>query len=176
MTLAPQPIRDLKFEKGDSSNQTPLDGYHLISADLNKGASGRYIYLTFTRDARKVINDDQCGITSNPYITGLRAASYNFIDAAIEKGSCRNPWTPIWEAVWLSDEIFDWKHIDLNDGSGGRFIYAWQSKVDGEDPILEVGVVSGNQSNIRCPSGWVTHGQDLNEGAGGDYIYFCYKK
>jgi hypothetical protein len=54
-------------------------------------------------------------------------------------------------------------------------IYAWQLKRTNGTPINEVGVIAGGNSGIACPSGWTRVGQDLNQGAGGDYIYFCYK-
>jgi hypothetical protein len=172
-------IRDLKFEKGGSSNQTPLDGYYLIPADLNKGAGGTYIYLTFTRDDSKVQARDHCGWGEGGYVTHLFAEDFNWFDSGGYKGVCVGmgyPSTPIWE--YTGDYVFGWpwKHPDLNDGAGGRYIFAWQQKVAGTAPIQEVGVVSGSSSSIQCPSGWVRDNQDLNEGAGGDYIYFCYKK
>jgi len=43
-------------------------------------------------------------------------------------------------------------------------------------PISEVTVIYGGSSGIQAPAGWVKIGRDLNAGAGGDYIYVCYKK
>ena len=171
------PIRDLKFTKGDSSAQPVLDGYHKIPADLNKGAGGTYIYITFTRDQASVEAPSQCGYATHEFITGLQASNYNAIDAVGAKGNCvnlGNPWEPIWEP--RSNVFpFGWKHPDLNDGSGGRFIFAWQHKVSGLAPITEIGVTSARR-NANCPSGWTKVNQDLNQGAGGDYIYFCFRR
>jgi hypothetical protein len=167
-------IRDLKFEKGSSSSQVPLGGYHLISADLNRGAGGAYIYLTFTRDAAVVQGGNECGHSTGEFVTGIHADDYNAVDAVGKKGNCSNlgpPWTPIWEETG----ILGWKHPDLNDGAGGRFIFAWLHKVDGLAPIKEIGVVSSRNGSVTCPSGWTRQNQDLNDGAGGDYIYFCFK-
>lgn len=172
-------IRDLKFEKADYANQTPLPGYHLIPADLNKGAGGTYIYLTFTRDDSKVQARDYCNWGEGGYTTRLKADDFNWFDSGGYKGVCvgmGNPWTPIWEYTGNIFLPWPWKHPDLNDGAGGRYIFAWQAKVPGEAPILEVGVVSGSSSSIQCPSGWTRDNQDLNQGAGGDYIYFCVRK
>lgn len=170
------PIRDLKFAKGSSSSQRPLDGYHLIPADLNKGAGGQYIYITFTREQSAVTNGSQCGYMTNNFLTGIHASNFNAIDAIGKKGNCSNPGYP-WEPIWEPREIpipTGWKHPDLNDGSGGRFIFAWQHKVSGLAPITEIGVTSARR-NANCPSGWTKVNQDLNQGAGGDYIYFCYR-
>lgn len=170
-------IRDLKFEKGDTSSQVPLDGYTLIPADLNKGAGGTYIYLTFTRLEDKLQVGTQCGWENNAFVTGLFADDFRAIDAVQMKGTCAglgDPWTPIWEST--GDPLWPWKHPDLNDGSGGRYIYAWQERVGTGAPLTEVGVLSGNTSAIQCPAGWTKVDQDLNQGAGGDYIYFCYKQ
>lgn len=170
-------IRDLKFEKGDSASQVPLDGYHLIPADLNKGAGGTYIYLTFTRDGTKVQAPDQCGWGEGEYVTTFFAEDFGWADSGAVKGTCGGmgyPSTPIWE--YTGNYAWPWKHPDLNDGSGGRYIFAWLQKVAGSAPIQEVGVVSGSSGSIQCPSGWIRDNQDLNEGAGGAYIYFCYRR
>jgi len=167
-------IRDLKFEKGDSPSQTPLAGYHLIPADLNRGADGTFIYLTFTRDANAVQHTNACDHAPNDFVTGIHVANLSAFDAFFSKGSCAAPGaplTPIWEETGIG-----WKHPDLNDGAGGRFILAWQLKVAGGSPFTEIGVIFGSSSAIRCPFGWTKDNQDLNQGAGGDYIYFCYKQ
>jgi hypothetical protein len=170
-------IRDLKFEKGDTSSQTPLPGYFLIPADLNKGAGGTYVYLPFTRDATKVQGPfEYCG-GQNQYVTGIIADDFGA--ASNMKGTCNvgvSPYAapPIWE--YPGADFLPWKHPDLNDGAGGRFIFAWQQMHLSGSPVREVGVVSGNSSGISCPSGWTRVNQDLNQGAGGDWIYFCYLK
>ncbi|MBB4600472.1 hypothetical protein HNQ93_000048 [Hymenobacter luteus] len=75
-----------------------------------------------------------------------------------------------------------WEQPDLNDGSGGRFIASYQSKDVRDGGPIEVGVIAGNSSSISPPMGWIKidnvngYGVDLNEGAGGDYIYFCIKR
>jgi hypothetical protein len=168
-------IRDLKIEKGGSSSQTPLVGYTLIPLDLNKGAGGTYIYLTFTRLETYVQEHIPagCAIAPGPYVTAIRADDYNAIDALGVKGKCLQPgYLPVVEATWSS--LDEWKHPDLNDGAGGRYIFAWQEKGP-YSPIAEVGVIAGSSSSIACPAGWNRIDQDLNQGAGGDWIYFCYR-
>ena len=41
--------------------------------------------------------------------------------------------------------------------------------------ITDVRLISGNRSNIECPSGFTKVDKDLNEGSGGAYVYMCRK-
>jgi hypothetical protein len=41
--------------------------------------------------------------------------------------------------------------------------------------IHAVKVVSGSTASVSCGSGWAQVHTDLNQGAGGDYIYLCYQ-
>ena len=43
-------------------------------------------------------------------------------------------------------------------------------------PISEVTVIYGGSSGIQAPAGFTKIPRDLNAGAGGDYMYLCYKK
>ena len=45
-----------------------------------------------------------------------------------------------------------------------------------QDSISEVAVIFGSSSSIKAPAGFTKVDVDLNSGAGGDYIYVCYKK
>lgn len=45
-----------------------------------------------------------------------------------------------------------------------------------QEIISEVIVIRGSSSGIQPPAGYVKVNADLNAGAGGDYIYVCYKK
>lgn len=168
-------IRDLKVTKGDSASQPTLPGYHRIDVDLNKGAGGTYIYLTFTRDEDSEVGPtDYCGSwIDGPFVTDIFAQDYDFIGASSAKNSCYGATAP---PIWEPRDISGWKHPDLNDGAGGRFIFAWQYKNSDMVPIQEVGVLAGGTSGIACPTGWTRVNQDLNEGAGGYWIYFCYRR
>ena len=42
--------------------------------------------------------------------------------------------------------------------------------------ILDVKLVAGNRSTVECPTGYTKIKKDLNEAAGGKYIYLCAKK
>jgi hypothetical protein len=86
------------------------------------------------------------------------------------------PWAPPIE----TKDAFGFHQPDLNDGSAGKYIYAFQEKYEGATPypatVMEVGVIYGNSSSIVPPTGWRKIPGDLNEGAGGDYIYFVVKE
>jgi len=47
---------------------------------------------------------------------------------------------------------------------------------NGETQYLnDLKFIQGGSDSISCPSGYIKNGQDLNQGAGGDYIYSCGK-
>ncbi len=45
-----------------------------------------------------------------------------------------------------------------------------------QDAISELTVIHGGSSSIQPPSGYTKINVDLNQGAGGDYVYACYKR
>lgn len=173
-------IYDLKIIKGSSSSIGTSDfpGYYKINADLNKGAGGKYIYLVFTRDKNKVVgssswvNDGMKG-SSNP-VRNIYVRSNSFgYGFNMVPTNCAAP-------LETKDAFGGYHQPDLNDGSTGKYIYAWQEKCDTYTPgypypIREVGVIYGKSSSIEPPAPWIKIPGDLNEGAGGDYIYFCIK-
>jgi hypothetical protein len=68
---------------------------------------------------------------------------------------------------------------DLNKGAGGRFIYlcyhkaSYQSYGKNKQCIDSLVVIYGK--NTQPPAGYTKIPQDLNEGAGGEYVYLCYR-
>lgn len=69
---------------------------------------------------------------------------------------------------------------DLNRNAGGDYIYL-AYKVDStvtnqsSDTVI-TGLAMVDGSGSTAPSGFTKMGLDLNKGAGGDYVYLCYKK
>ena len=45
-----------------------------------------------------------------------------------------------------------------------------------QDSISEVAIISGPSSSVQVPEGYTKVNVDLNFGAGGDFIYVCYRK
>ncbi len=173
-------IHDLKIivgapgDNSTSEQQVIGAGYTKLNADLNKGAGGAYIYLCFQRDAAQVLNGVE-------YTYNYAYSGPNEILTAFQtKGSLSTPGDPYFYNIWVPNQNSNvyWGRIDLNQGSGGDYIYSFQAKspfVPNYIYVQEVGVLSGNSSTIQPPSGWNKYPKDLNEGAGGDFIYFCYR-
>ena len=62
---------------------------------------------------------------------------------------------------------------DLNEGSGGKYIYAVKDwTIDPDFAITEFSFV---QDSV-CPADFTRLEQDLNQGAGGTYNYLCIKR
>jgi hypothetical protein len=108
---------------------------------------------------------------------------------------------PLGRAMNPSDVPSGWKcasDIDLNAGSGGRFMYLLYRSMEISSqegtPITDVGVYAigqallGNESVVvnseASSQSYITHTSngvttvdgDLNRGAGGDYIYLYYAR
>jgi len=68
---------------------------------------------------------------------------------------------------------------DLNKGAGGRFIYlcyhkaSYQQFGTNKQCIDSLVIIYGK--NTPPPAGYTKIPQDLNEGAGGEYVYLCYR-
>ncbi|MFD2721787.1 hypothetical protein ACFST9_23930 [Hymenobacter monticola] len=180
-------IRDLKLindVNSPSRVRVTSSGYTMLDADLNKGAGGAYIYLCFQRDQNNVLNGAEY-YYNQPY----SSPSDFLTNFQTQNGSLTNKpqANTYFFDIWLPNQnpYPFWATQDLNAGADGDYIYSYQSKT----PIVnnpaggttlwpafaEIGILSGNSSTITPPAGWTKYPKDLNEGAGGDYIYFCYR-
>jgi hypothetical protein len=171
-------IYDLKI--GHGSAQGDHDGipssYTVLYSDLNKGAGGPFIYIGFTRVPSDASENPEA-IHHRPYAVGPVTEigivkKYSYFDDYPAFGP---PLYPVWVDTGTRDAFAEY---DLNEGVGGTYIRAYNSKQFGaisNGQAIEVGVLSGNSSSIVPPSGWVKASTDLNENAGGDFIYFCIK-
>jgi MAC/Perforin domain len=69
---------------------------------------------------------------------------------------------------------------DLNKGAGGKFIYlcyhkaSYQAFGKNKQCIDSLVIIYGR--NTQPPAGYTKLPQDLNEGAGGEYVYLCYRQ
>ncbi len=52
----------------------------------------------------------------------------------------------------------------------------WPTSARASDAITELAVIYGDSSSIQCPAGFTKLEIDLNQGAGGDFIYLCLKR
>lgn len=74
---------------------------------------------------------------------------------------------------------------DLNAGTGGEYIYLCYKQglddktSDLDSPITDLDIVVGSSekdAKSKLKPGFILDPQDLNEGAGGKYVYLCYSK
>lgn len=157
------------------------NGYWIkIPVDLNEGAGGKYIYLYYHKEPKSNLihgnNDLLVDIK-------VRYSWANFLFPShvnMKKLGMRfNP-----SGLWT----------DLNDGAGGYYIKleGWTAskhqdymtdmnefphplKTDDPSFIKDICIISSDNSLSSYP-GWTLIPTDLNMGAGGKYIYLCYKK
>jgi len=177
-------IHDLKIVTGtpqDNSVSAQIAlggaGYTKLDSDLNKGAGGAYIYLCFQRNPPQVLNGLEYTYQyaysgPNEILTAFQTQYGSFTSTPQGDPYFYNIWVP------NQNQNVYWGRMDLNQGASGDYIYSFQSKspiVPNYTYMQEVGILSGNSSTIQPPAGWNKYGRDLNEGAGGDFIYFCYR-
>jgi hypothetical protein len=161
-----------------SSNDAPatMSGYTKIPVDLNEGAGGKYIYLYYNK-------------------TTSIATSLCYLNV---RTSCCTPFLfPSYEYMRRQGVSFGssgW--TDLNQGAGGNFIvlegcsaeniggwilYCTRNNLpigpvpSDNSPIRDILLISSSKG-LGSYSGWNLIPTDLNKGAGGKYIYLCYKK
>jgi hypothetical protein len=174
-------IKDLKCSiRNDNNAPDPWptnDDYHKIPVDLNEGAGGKYIYLYYKK---------------NSY--GGDAISY----INVRTNCCLAPVSvsyPYMKKLGLAFSNGRW--TDLNQGAGGHYIKLEGSEVettvayinhqlmhglpvgwippDYLTPIKDILIISST-SRLSSFEDWIFINADLNKGAGGKYIYLCYKK
>lgn len=135
-------------------------GYQLINADLNAGAGGNFIYLCYKLGE----NIDEA---YTDFFMEYRGSS---------AGSETNPMNH-------NSNYVDYTRnsMDLNWGSGGKFIYLWTSKANTLPPITDITVVFDNPDNVNpdWPSVYWQNTQspaDVNKSVGGKFIYIKYTR
>jgi hypothetical protein len=73
---------------------------------------------------------------------------------------------------------------DLNKGAKGKFIFVCHKiekipvarRPGDPEPITSIEIVAGDDWNPPIPSGYQKIEKDLNEGAGGKYVFMCFSK
>jgi hypothetical protein len=70
--------------------------------------------------------------------------------------------------------------VDLNEGSGGKFIYLNYKKGGTQSPITNLKIIDGKDATCPTPTakdskslGWYKIDKDLNKNSGGAYLYLC---
>jgi len=139
---------------------------------LNEDAGGKYIYLYYKKDTYKEANNNYVYLNVR-----MNCCTAPFlVDAPMSKTGlsfANNLWT------------------DLNQGAGGYYIkLEAATMINVSDyyrgiaqpvpsplvgPIKDILIISSTGS-LSSYEGWIFIDADLNKGAGGKYIYLCYKK
>lgn len=142
-------IVDIRIISGGTSGIDPDEGYEIIRTDLNRDAGGKYIYITYKEGL-----DNQESITDVTFVTGRGASAPG--------GYTKIPG-------------------DLNEGAGGAYVYLCYKTGISDYPIRRLTVLVGK--NTQSPPGFYkvnnyysNSPQDLNEGAGGNYIWLAYSR
>ena len=136
-------------------------GELVSTVGLNKGASGKYIYLCASR---RTAAEDASGSTSAVDDVRIQTSS-----------SC--------PTGWKSPATYDGLNGDLNQGAGGKDIFICYKTDSASNRGFSPGDLKALYNvygkNEPCPSGTsrvtALNGLDgdLNQKAGGDYIYLC---
>jgi len=155
-----------------SGNDAPptQDGLIKIPVDLNEGAGGKYIYFYYRKGLKEYFPNEKID-----YICELSIVTDCCLPIIVP------PVT--WDASGKSIGSGGW--TDLNQGAGGDYIYLVERREIrhsnmlrlysySKPPIRDILVISSNKKLSSYP-GWILIPTDLNKGAGGKWIYLCYK-
>lgn len=143
-------IVDVAVIAGKNAHIEPPEGYEKVSDDLNKGAGGYYIYACFK--------------------------SASSLEIAAQRMS------PVVDLAVIMDKEpvphgFDKIPVDLNKEAKGKYIYLCTRSAEPGTPdvgIKDIKIITGSHAGLTKPFGYKQLPQDLNAGAGGDFIYLCY--
>lgn len=151
------------IDRNDPYNPPYLD--LTIPQDLNEGAGGDYIYLW----VKYGLDNDP----DHPPITGLHTVNATHNEA----------WLPSYKVPTCNYNQVPPPGLDLNRDAEGNYIYLAYS-TGGPNPIRSIGTYNTDgkeyysvPGDIKTDEGGRSYAQidqDLNEGAGGDGIFFRY--
>ena len=155
---------NLSFIK-DKSSKCPRD-FEKIDVDLNKGAGGAYLYLCKQRSSSKESYIEQIIIGSVNEKTEIVS---NFKG---NKGNIRDYYN---FTLLVSNGISD---LNLGTKKHEKYVNLYAHSTANEQvALLDIEVVSNkDKTTNRCSTGFELDEGDLNEGAGGNYVYICVKK
>ncbi|MEM7038849.1 MAG: hypothetical protein AAF570_17845, partial [Bacteroidota bacterium] len=131
----------------DQDEPTVYKGYQKRPMDLNKGAGGKDIWLTFSRATkREPVTDIQ--VNGSPEMSGYT--------------SVENPYDGSY-------------NLNASTDDGDRIYMHFSRDPDKGDPIMAVDVV--DKGNTSGQEGWVTVDYDLNKGENGSNdLYLIYSR
>lgn len=145
-------VEDLMIMDGRGS---PPGGFHKLDVDLNEGAGGAYLYLCY-KDA----------------------GGREFSHIAIEGGEdASTPSAPSNQYHLVKDQHGE--VCDLNRGAGGDYLWLSYAFLVSSPVIDRIGVVSASDPDDidrLIPPGFIKYPVELNEKAGGNWIYIIYEQ
>ena len=160
------------YGKNVNNAKNPLTGkgYTVIDMDLNKDASGKYVYLGYitTTDPAQAINDLRISIKkdADQYTAPENSCQYTVVGV-----------NPTSKNTGDADGI-----VDLNKDAGGDYLYYFATKdAKAGDPIVEISIdtteqQSGLETVKYLNSDMFTVNADANKKAGGAFIYTHLKR
>jgi len=139
-------INDFYFEVATYPTVTPDPGWSMIDVDLNRDAGGKYIYLCY-----KTGLDDQEAISNVTFIINNQQTPPGYVKLP----------------------------QDLNEGAGGDFVYLCYKKEITSNPIRRINILIGQNTQPEtgfyfAENYWSGIKQDLNQGAGGNFLWMVY--
>lgn len=161
-------VSDIRISSDSSKSNARFSqsGYTLVDQDLNEGAKGNFIYISY-----RTIPKSEFTKTGRKPITNL---------LMVQSSKALN-----WSAKTLTDgngrrASYTRINSDLNKGAGGQFIYLCYTTSNIYPPLVAVNAYK--DENRPGSNEWdtVTWEQsyslaDVNKGAGGRYIYVLQK-
>lgn len=162
-----------------TSNLAPMGDNVISSVRLLDPKYELVIYDANFSGTNKVVRTDYNNLTTIGFdnkissVTIRKRTDLLLSDLDIKTGK-----TP---SIQHSDSRYAKLDVDLNASAGGDYIYTFyikqtedQLKSSNKMPINGIKVVVGK--NTPVPTGYTKINIDLNQGAGGDYIYLCYRR
>lgn len=141
-------------------------GYNLVDRDLNEGAGGDFIYLSY-----RTMTQGQLSSSGRLPITNLMMVQYD------------KPQT--WTTAYSNDgngrrALYYRINVDLNKGAGGRYVYLLYTYDKQYAPLVALDAYTDNNRPTSNEWDTVTWNDtfaiaDVNKGAGGKYIYILLK-
>lgn len=160
-------ISDVKLIGGTKAECNALkttltaDGWTFIDQDLNKGASGDYVYLLYKAEA----NTD--GVNWG-YITDFYIHKGKNPDSSLTYGGREYTLVSYDGGDWFVSHYGD---LNSNCGSNSDYIYLYYTKALFTDCRAVTGITFNATSSGAVGQDGGSTAYDLNSGAGGDYIY-----
>ncbi|HUP87975.1 MAG TPA: hypothetical protein VM100_01350, partial [Longimicrobiales bacterium] len=191
------PITGGNFVTGASAAAGP-DGIWVVATDANSvvwktvfdGQSGSP-WVSLGCCAHKSSEPTVIWMRDNIYEVLIRGTDQLVYDKGFATGGEGVAWSKLNGATQASVAVVRDANMDammILYGTDGNDWYATRKSTTGwskfarfDAPrltgpyITDITVVAGSSSSVACPAGYLKNPQDLNAGAGGDYIYQCVK-